>query len=363
MTETVTPVDTNPYSHDNQALSSPGSLERKVEAGVIDDPNGYHQPKYRSTMNTPTATNPNALPGVLNTQGLPPEQIIDNFDRRYQITFEQHPEGYREFVTYDGIVWIEFLKGQEEQAKRWNRNRILSGKTTHQEEIRKGRILFKLSRADSEARLNEVGLSAADLRQKYDTAEEITPYFTGIPRQVDGEKTKFFITETLETFKLNTRLKADLEVFDNRAENFVKYYIGLPDVYGTNVDDIGFYRDYGDRIRASYDPNMIHKVKPLLQDLINFTTGVGEENEEYVVGLLPNGMLQFVISKDLSNRLVKHYGGETQLVARWNDPYMSPKGFNMKDFKQFEEILVVAERIYVNSDKYLEYGQYTDGKK
>lgn len=42
---------------------------------------------------------------------------------------------------------------------------------------------------------------------------------------------------------------------------------------------------------------------------------------------------------------------------------MSPQGFNMSDFKAFEEILVVAEKRYVSSDKYLEYGQYTDGKK
>lgn len=270
----------------------------------------------------------------------PKDQVITDYDRLDTIIWEAPTDHGREFLTYRGVWYVEFLKPYRNESIAFRDAKIKEGITDFKSVERKNRYLFSFNGNYTQNELTKRGLDITELREKYNHSEELTPYFTDMDRTLNPEYEKYLLTNRIEDLLVNESIKHDLKYFNNDISNYADYYFGT-----TTNHDIGFYWDKGGRIRASYDPYYKFRAGPIMQDLLAYGTP-----EQYVVARFPSGMVQFVIDKDLSNNLVKVYGSEDKLARRWNNTNtVYTKGFVFEIPVGFEEVLDISTEMYIDS--------------
>lgn len=336
----------NNYNYDNPTLSSPGSVENLVREGKIADPEGKHQPKTPGKKREP-------IPSTLKLEDLPKDQEINNFDKRKVIVYEERTDVGREFITYEGYWYVEFLRGYEEQAKAWLKAKLAAGEGHVTKYERKGRTLFEYVLADSRKELDKRNLTLDQLRKDYDDAEDITAYFKDIPRDVSVDNVEYFLLNDLSQYEADAQLKADLKYFTSDGSNLADTYIGG----SLSNGDIGFYYDRGGRLRATYDPVFLYRAKALIEDLITYGSP-----DQYVMGYFRHGVVQFVIEKDLVEKLIQVYGTEDTLVLRWNNVDTDAPHFKMGDYPGFEDVLDIHSKQYLSSDAIFEFTKEKEKK-
>lgn len=288
--------------------------------------------------------------------GLPLDQIINSFDKRKVIIWEEKTDSGRQFLTYDGKWWVEFLRGYHVEAIAWRDQRIKLQETTFKEYERKGRWLFELDAEKSKFEVDRRGLNIIKERERYDSDDttEITPYFTDMKRDVDKEVSEYLLLYPLKNLEKDRDLASGMIFFSRDPSNYVSYHFGKD---RTGVD-VGFYRDRGNRIRASYDPQFIFRSKPLIEDLLEF--GVADE---YAVGRFHTGMIQFVIDEKLSERLVAKYGSEEFLAMRWNNTKTKhADNFVFGNYPTFENVIDVETAEFIPSSVIFEFSSPNEKK-
>lgn len=295
------------------------------------------------------------IDSFLDTSNLPEDQVIKGFDRHKSIIWEERTPTGRQFMTYNGKWWVEFLKGFRTEAIQWRDQKIKAKETTFKEFERKGRYLFELDGEKSKIEIARRNLNVVDERNRYDSEEtvDITPYFTDVKRDIDNEVVEYLLLNPLKKLEEERQIASDMLYFSRDPSNYVDYHFGN-DRTGT---DIGFYRDRGGRIRASYDPQFIFRSAPLLEDLLQLGAP-----DEYVVGRFHTGMIQFVISVELSKRLVKQYGSEEALAIRWNNTKTKlTEDFDFGNYPTFEQVLDVTTSEFIPASQIFQFG--TDAEK
>lgn len=306
-----------------------GKIYEKEPYPVVDD----------IDINTLDINDKTAIPADIDPN-TPTEQVIAGYDRLDSIIWEAPTEYGREFLTYRGTWYVEFLKPYRNESIAFRDAKVKAGITEFKSVERKSRYLFIFSDSLSQEEIKKRGLDIAELRGSYNTSEEITPYFTDMDRDVNPEYEKYLLTNTLEDLLTSESIKHDLQYFTKDPSNYADYYFGA-----TTNHDIGFYRDKGKRIRASYDPYYTFRAGPIMQDLLAYG-----KPEQYVVARFPSGLIQFVIDQDLSDALVKVYGSEDKLAKRWNDVRtVYTEGFTFEIPVGFEEVLDISTEEYVNA--------------
>lgn len=345
MVTEVTPnsrTDNNTYNYDNNSLSGPGTTEALVRQGYIANEAGLHTP--RNTNVAYKTARINSIPSSLDVTKLPENQVINGFDKRKVIIWETKTPTGRELLSYDGYYYIEILKGFDLEAQLWAENRIKSGDTNFQRREGKGRYLFILSTEASRTEYTNRGLDLNQLRNVYDGAEDLTPYFTDMDRAIPGQSSTYFLRNTLEDFETQLQVSNHMRYYTKEHHNLIKYYFGG----AKNTPDVGFFRDMGGRIRVSYDTHMLSRSEPLVKDLLEHA-----DPEQYVISRFKNGMIQFVLNKDLADALVDKFGNEQTLANRWNNDRVVFTGdFNVALYSQLENA-VDLETGHLVSPQYL----------
>lgn len=324
-----------------------------VPTSAVVDLENILMPNTMTEVLPPADSQP--LNPLTSMEELPSDQVISAFDKRKVIVWEEKTDTGRQFVTYDGKWWVEFLKGYHNEAIAWRDQKIKLNETTFKEYERKGRWLFEFDANRSNEELQRRGINILEERKRYDSVDtqEITPYFTEISRTVDKEVSEYLLLNPLAKLEQDRELASGMLYFSRDPSNYVSYHFGK-DRTGT---DVGFYRDRGNRIRASYDPQFIFRSKPLMEDLLEF--GVADE---YVVGRFHTGMIQFVLSEALSDRLVKKYGTEEFLAMRWNNAKLKLDGFEFGNYPTFENVINVETSEFIPSSVIFEFSSSGEKK-
>nr|DAY37523.1 MAG TPA: hypothetical protein [Caudoviricetes sp.] len=324
----------NDYNYTDGNLSNGGGrFEEIVRRNAIDNTSGLYSPKapdgpYPNNQLTPVPPTDSAYhPEEHRT----PNQSNPNFDKgKSYIYYTILPGDYsREFVNYNGLYGIEFLVGYEDKANEWKESRLNAGKTFRELKNEINSTIYVLNEKDSEEEITRLKIDKTQLVKRYDTAEELTPVFKDLKRQLDPELTRDLSFKTAEEVKRDIRAAEDLKLFSDDILNRPAYFFGE-----TTFDDVGFYRDKGNRIRAGYDPSKTYRSQRLVEDLLKYG-----KPEEYAVAKYPEGTLIFVISVPLSQKLVDLFGGETNLAGRWNDLSLLPKAYDPTIFEGFEHAI------------------------
>ena len=309
----------NEFNYSEPGLAGgAGGFEELVIRGIINNKSGLHTPKRVHNSE------------AVNMTALPEDQRIPDFNSRdSMVYFKVLPGNYsREFVTKDGQYGIEFLNGWEAEAIAWKVARVEAGKQGFQELSNKieSTIFIIRDEAQNREELQRVGVNIPSLVARYNQAEEITPAFTEVNRQLNGVVSREAMFKSLEEMRKEVQMTMDLQLFNNDVDNRVKYYFG-----DTTADDVGFYRDMKDRIRAGYDQTMAYRSQQLVKDLLEFA-----QPEEYAVAKYQDGTIIYVLNKELSARLVDKFGSENALAKRWNDAKLKPQAFDPSIFAGFE---------------------------
>lgn len=310
----------NSYNYSDGNLGGVGGrFEETVRRGLIDNTSGLYTPKI------------DAFAASIDTTTIPTTQQIPDYDkRRSYIHYNILPGDYsREFVNYSGLYGIEFLAGYEDEANDWKLARLKANKSFREMKNDIDSIIFVLNEEDSKAEIIRLGLEKDVLVKRYDTAKEITKHFTDVKRQLDAELTRDYTFKSIEEVKRDLQLASDLKLFSDDILNRPAYFFG-----DTTADDVGFYRDKGNRIRAGYDPSKAYRSQRLVEDLLKYG-----KPEEYAVARYPEGTMIFVLSVPLSTRLIDKFGDEGVLARRWNDLTLKPKQYDPTIFEGFEHAI------------------------
>lgn len=323
-------TETNTYTYDNQVLSGPGVTEHLVRTGMIADPTGEMQPRTLPTDTEISATS-------ITVVNLPADQTPPAFDKRKVLVWETRTEYGREYLTYDGTWHVEYLGGYRVEALAYRDVRMANADTsdTVERELADGGFIFEFSAEDSQTEYTRRGLDLTALRNVYDSIEEATPYFTDSPRTVAGDTTGYFLIHTLKEHEETIQSGLDMTLFDAKDEtNSPLYFFGGR----LTGQDIGFYIDKGNRLRATYDPSTLFRSKPLLDDLVQHG-----KPEDYVAATYPTGTVQIVVSAALTEKLLTKYAGSHDTLARrYNDETRTYKDFKPSDYPEFEDTLDVT---------------------
>lgn len=310
----------NSYNYSDGNLSSgAGRFEEIVRRGMIDNTSGLYTPKI------------DAYASAVDTSDLPSDQVIPDYDKRrsyiyYNILLGDYS---REFVNYSGFYGIEFLVGYEDEASEWKNARLKTGKSFREMKNDIDSTIFVLNEEDSKVELTRLGLNKDALVKRYDEAKEISKAFSSVKRQLDPELSREYTFKSIDEVKQDLQLASDLKLFSDDILNRPEYFFG-----DTTVDDVGFYRDKGNRIRAGYDPSKAYRSQRLVEDLLKYG-----KPEEYAVAKYPEGTMIFVLSVPLSERLVNQFGDEAILARRWNDLTLKPKQYDPTIFEGFEHAI------------------------
>lgn len=343
-------TETNTYTYDNQVLSGPGTVEHLVRSGMIADPTGVMQPRSVTTIAPEYATT------SITVVNLPEPQKIPDFDKRKVLIWETRTQYGREYLTYDGTWVVEYLGGYREEALEYRVARMANDETkdTIEREFPDGGMLFEFSKEDSQVEYTRRGLDLALLRNNYDNVQEITPEFTEMKRDVKGDTTAYFLVHTLKEHEEEVQSAADMKLFDaNDDKNNPLFFFGGR----LTGQDIGFYIDKGNRLRATYDPSALFRSKPLLDDLIAHGTP-----DDYVAATYPTGTVQFVVSRSLTEKLLAKFSGSHDALARrYNDETRTYKDFKPSDYPQFEDTLDVETGQFKSASE--TFGISTDEEK
>lgn len=313
----------NEFNYSEPGLGGTGGrFEMMVLNGMINNESGLHTPKILRKY---------ALSE--NTESVPEDQVIPNFDIRNALIYSKVlPGNYsREFVTHEGYYGIEFLVGYEKEAAEWKKARLAEGKDGFQETVNNidSTVFYVKDAKENAIELTRLNLDVPTLLVHYQKAEEITPAFTQLNRNLHGEITREALFKSLDKMELDAQMALDLQLFTEDVSNRASYYFG-----DTTVDDIGFWRDKGKRIRAGYDPSMAYRSQRLVEDLL-----ANADPKEYAVAKFPDGTLIFVLSVALSERMIEKYGSEQALSLRWNDSKLMPRDYDPTKLNGFEHAI------------------------
>lgn len=250
---------------------------------------------------------------------IPDDQRLDptEYSINNAIVWQELIDGGRQYVTYRGTWCVDFLPGNRHKAMTWRDDRLNAGEHDFFEnEYTSGVYQFVLNKEDSQHMLVSKGLRLDDLRNGYDNATEITPFFQDTPRYIPGQTTSYLTYHSLPEFEKDQRTQQDLLLFNDDTEN-------RPDVL-VKVDndgqDVAAYYDKAGRLRIAYDAPMLYRAKQLLADLAKH----GEERE-YVLGRFPSGTVFFVLDKGLVERITRYYPSFNMMIRAWTDDSMSPE--------------------------------------
>lgn len=319
----------NTYTYNNNNLSGgPTTASTLSRNGSIDDPTGLYRPGNTG----------NVLPSSLDVVSLKSDQVIPNFDKRFVPVWTNLLDNgaAREYVTYNGEFYVEYLEGNTALASEWEKNRQASNQTDYAvTEGENSSIVFKLNAEDSKAELTKRHLDLSALVKAYDDAEDITPIFTDMDRLIDSKRSANLLTSTLDQYNSDVELEENLALFDNNDPlTMARYYFG-----SSTHDDVAFYMDHRDCIRIGYDYTMLYRSRPLVEDLLKYATP-----DQYALGVYPNGTHTYVLQPELSQAFLRRLGGEERFALRYNRDDATPSQFDPTVFSEFEKTVDVANK-------------------
>lgn len=309
-----------------------GTREALTRAGYLDTLDGARTPK----TDNPKASE---LP-----ENLPAEQAFDpeTFKKDDMIVWQELISGGRQYVTYGGIWYVDFLAGNRAEAEAWRTARLNAGERDfYENEYPDGILQFKLNKKDSEQMLASRSLRLGELRTNFDNATEISPYFAEIPRYIPAEVSSYLTYHSIEELEKDQQLQKDLLRFDDQV------YTNRPQrmlVNNYNPEDVSFYYDVAGNFRAAYDPHMLYLARPLLTDLVQYA-----QPEEYCLARYPSGTVHFVLMPELIKRLLEVHKSEIVLVKRYNNVNTNP-GNPVEEFPEvFENAINLETKGFVST--------------
>lgn len=330
----------NQYNYDNNVLSGPGTVENLVRSGLIVDPNFVMQPRTGGIEAITIVDAPTTGPVV--------------YDKRKSLLHEIHTDFGREYLNYSGTWCVEFVEGNKEKAEAY-RNSLFEKNIFNfiEKDSSSGSYIIELPSTLSNEKIAEHSLDLAALREVYDNAEEITPYFEKSPKIISAVDVGYFLVNDIKQYEEDRAAAVDMKLFDaNDVNNQPAMFFGGH----LTGQDIGFYIDKGGRLRATYDMNMLFRSKPLLDDLIAYG-----KPEDYMAATYPSGTVQFVASKSLTDKLLKAFNTHEALAKRYNDESKMFKDFTPGTYPEFEDVLDVTTGKFHSANDL--FGYTTDEEK
>lgn len=300
------------YSSPNLAAGS-GIAEAMVAAGFIEH-NGVNTPKV--------------------------EAGVAVYDKEHAILFEKDFEYGREYVTYNGIYYIEYRAEHADEAQKFidENGAIGTNLIYHTKRGPGNSTLFSFNKVNSRIKYTQLGVNLTDLRNAYDNSNDLTDVLDGTNTIITKADVKYFMFNTLEDYEDDIQAKEDELAFNGNPNNLPDYYIGA----ANSDDNVGFYVDLSGRLRASYDSFLLHRATKLIEDLKAFA-----KPDQYLVGRLPSGTVQFVLSRELTEMFKQKYGSYSVLAIRWND-IKAPK--EKADNVEFEKVLDIKTKTLLDAE-------------
>lgn len=325
----------NLYNHGDPSISfSGGTVEELIRRGLL----------VRDGNNTPRSENANFVFSTDNPELDQSEEMI--------VLWSQPFEYGTNYITLNGLLNKVFDQAHYEKGLEY-----LKAHGLHGDNIIKGHRagvnntnIYTLDRTSSILHARELGVDLETLISEYLALSNLDDQFKDITKVIPLEDTTRFMFQTLTEYEDEVQSNLDMKVFSSDPGNLPDYYIGAK----LTDDNIGFYIDLGGRLRASYDSFVLYRASRLILDLLEFANN----EDEYVVGRLPSGTVQFVLEKPLVDRLLRKFGSYNVLVLRWNNATATTESLNGI---HFERIVDVKTRKLYNAVDVFGYKETREG--